>query len=645
MTTPHTPVNDAAHGASLLQSAAGPVTRPEPVELLAPAKNLSTGLEAIRHGADAVYIGGPAFGARSAAGNSVEDIRQLCDYAHIFGARVYVTLNTILYDEELADVCRLVAELYEAGVDALITQDLAFLSLDLPPIALHASTQMDNCTPERARLLEAAGYSQIVVARELSLTDIRAVHGATSLPLEAFVHGALCVSYSGRCYASEYCFGRSANRGRCAQFCRLAFDLVDAEGKTIDHGRHLLSLRDMNRSASLEEMLDAGIRSFKIEGRLKDPAYVKNVTAYYRAAIDEIIARRPQAYVRASRGIHQLTFRPEAAKSFNRGFTDYLLHERTADLWNFQTPKSMGEYVGTVQRVGRRALDCRLQTPLNNGDGLVFINGDGRLEGFRANRVDGSQVYPLKMPAISPATRIFRNEDRAWENLLAAKSAERRLPIHITLSAVGNHYRLSAQVQQGRGEEPQDIEVAINYPYEVQRAERPQRDVICQNLSKLGDTPFVAVGITLDFPYEVFCPASVLGKMRRELSDALVTTLLARHLQHRDQRRPSTLSSNALRDTRFDYSANVSNAAARSWLANHGAHDVAPAFEVKRPAAAALMTCRHCLRYAFGQCPKATGHRPTWAEPLSLRLPDQRTFPLHFDCARCEMQVLMPAKG
>lgn len=618
---------------------------PEPVELLAPAKNLATGIEAIRHGADAVYIGGPAFGARSAAGNTVEDIRLLCRYAHTFGARVYVTLNTILYDDELSDVQRLVGELYEAGVDALITQDLALLSLDIPPIALHASTQMDNCTPERARFLEAAGYSQIVLARELSLADIRAVHAATSLPLEAFVHGALCVSYSGRCYASEYCFGRSANRGRCAQFCRLAFDLVDAQGHVLEHDRHLLSLRDMNRSANIEEMLDAGIRSFKIEGRLKDPAYVKNVTAYYRRTIDAVLARRSEDYVRASHGNQQLTFRPDVVKSFNRGFTDYFLHGRTADLWNFHTPKSMGEYVGTVQRIGRRALECRLDVPVNNGDGLVFLNTDHHLEGFRANRVEDTQIYPLKMPAVSPGTLLYRNEDRAWETLLSGKTAERRLPLHLTFGVVEGRYTLCAEVTSDDITRPGLFPFSMTFDYEVQEAQRPQDDNIRQNLSKLGDTPFFAVAVTIDTPFPCFVPASVLGKIRRQFAEAYEDHLQTLHLASRERRRPADASALDLSDTSYTYTANVANAAARRWLVAHGAHDIAPAFEVEQPKEGPLMTCRHCLRYALGQCPKLTGRRPTWAEPLSLRLPDQRTFPLYFDCARCEMQVLMPGKG
>lgn len=615
---------------------------PEQIELLAPARNLETGIEALRHGADAVYIGGPAFGARSAAGNSVEDIRQLCDYAHIFGARVYVTINTILYDDEIPAVESLVRELYDVGVDALITQDLAFFTMDIPPIALHASTQMDNCTPERARFLEAAGFSQIVLARELSLEQIHDVHSATLLPLEAFVHGALCVSYSGRCYASEYCFGRSANRGRCAQFCRLAFDLVDAKGEVVKHDKHLLSLRDMNRSEDLEAMLDAGVRSFKIEGRLKDVAYVKNVTARYRQILDVILERRSADYVRASRGQSTYTFRPELSKSFNRGFTQYFLRGRTPDLWNFQTPKAMGERVGEVTRVSSRALYYKGDVELSNGDGLVFIGAQGKLEGFRANRVEGHQVFPLKMPAVRVGDTLFRNEDRLWENLLAAKSAERKLPIDILLSESDGHYTLSARLSHSPAV---DVEaLTVHFAIEVQRATRPQAENIRQNLSKLGDTPFSAADVVIDMDYECFIPASQLGKMRRELVEAFVLHLQQHHVEHRPLRRDTDRQALTidLHNAQLPYSANVANSKARQWMLSHGAAVVEPAFEVKRPAEAHLMTCRHCLRYALGQCPRETGRRPTWAEPLSLRLPDGRSFPLRFDCSNCEMHVMMP---
>lgn len=615
------------------------------IELLAPAKNVEIGIEAIRHGADAVYIGGPGFGARAAAGNSVEDIQRLCDYAHIFGAKVYVTINTILYDDELAEVQALIGTLYEAGVDALITQDLALLSLDLPPIALHASTQMDNCTPERARFLEAAGYSQIVMARELSLDQIRDIHNTTDLPLEAFVHGALCVSYSGRCYASEYCFKRSANRGRCAQFCRLAFDLVDADDNVIVHDQHLLSLRDMNCSSSLEEMMDAGVSSFKIEGRLKDMAYVKNVTAYYRKAIDDILSRRSDEYERSSLGSTTVNFTPQLDKSFNRGYTEYLLRNRTQDLWNFSTPKSMGEYVGVVKRVGKHSFRYSGDAQVNNGDGLVFLSADGKLEGFRANRVEGDEIFPLKMPRIASGQQLYRNEDRLWESALSKNTAERTLSINIVLDEIASGYALSAYLENAACNPIDKTNRLCRCEFEVpiNKAEKPQRDNIIRNLSKLGGTPFIANTIEVNTQGERFIPASQLSEMRRKLVDTLVDMLQKQHLQHRQQRRATAAEISV--PMQLPYSANVANRLSRAWLKAHGACEIAPAFEVEQPERATLMTCRHCLRYSLGQCPQTTGHRPSWHEPISLRLPDGRQFPLRFDCTRCEMQVMMPRKS
>lgn len=610
------------------------------IELLAPARNVDTGIEAILHGADAVYIGGPGFGARAAAGNSVDDIRRLCAFAHFFQAKVYVTLNTILYDDELPEVEKMVHALYEAGVDALITQDLALLSLGLPPIPLHASTQMDNCTPEKARTLEAAGYSQIVLARELSLDQIRHIHNATSLPLEAFVHGALCVSYSGRCYASEYCFGRSANRGRCAQFCRLAFDLVDADGNTLEANKHLLSLRDMNRGQSLEEMMDAGVSSFKIEGRLKDTAYVKNVTAYYRQAIDNILAHRRNDYCRSSIGITEITFKPHLAKSFNRGFTEYFLHQRSRDLWNFVTPKSMGEYVGEVHRVRKRSFLLDGSVPVNNGDGLVFVNSQQKLEGFRANRVEGREVFPLKMPHINPSTSLYRNEDRKWEMALARSTARRILPIDILFAETANGYTLSVSLPASDAHGASEELCRCTFAMELRKAQKPQRDNIIRNLSKLGDTAFTAHDVRIRTQGERFIPVSQLSEMRRMLVEAATAALLCRHEAAREQRRNP--SGHFEIDSSLPFTSNIANRLALQWSKVHGAQSVAPAFEVRQPHEAALMTCRHCLRYAFGQCPKDTGHRLSWREPLSLRLPDGRLFPLRFDCSRCEMQVMMP---
>ena len=376
--------------------------RQRKIELLAPAKNLECGIAAVDHGADAIYIGAPRFGARAAAGNSLEDIAELVRYAHVYNVRIYVTVNTILKDEELKDTEKMIWDLYRAGVDALIVQDMGLLELNLPPIPLHASTQMDNRTSQKVRFLAEAGFRQVVLARELSLVEIENIHHACpDVPLEVFVHGALCVSYSGQCYVSQACFGRSANRGGCAQFCRLAFDMIDADGKSIVRNKHLLSLKDLNQSEELEQLLDAGASSLKIEGRLKDVSYVKNVTAYYRQKLDTIFKRRKE-YIRASSGEVKLEFKPQLDKSFSRGFTNYFLFDRNKDIFSFDTPKSLGEEMGTVKEIRGNYLTVAGIKSFNNGDGVCFLDETGKLQGFRINRVENNKLFPQEMPRIKP---------------------------------------------------------------------------------------------------------------------------------------------------------------------------------------------------------------------------------------------------
>lgn len=604
---------------------------PRNIELLAPARDADTGVEAIRHGADAVYIGGPGFGARAAAGNSVADIERLAAYAHLFGARVYVAFNTILYDDELEQAREMAWQLYRAGADALIVQDLGLLELDLPPIALHASTQMDNRTPGKVRFLADAGFEQVVLARELTLDEIRAIHAATPVALEVFVHGALCVSLSGQCYASQYCFGRSANRGECAQFCRLAFDLVDAEGRTVVRQKHLLSLRDMNRTADLEAMLDAGVSSLKIEGRLKDTAYVKNVTAHYRQQLDAILRRRPDDYRRASLGESRFSFSPAPAKSFNRGFTDYFLHGRTADMSSFDTPKATGEPVGRVREIRGRALRTDGAAEFANGDGLCFVDSDGQLRGFRVNRVADGWLYPAEMPhGLRRGTPLFRNADQAFERLLARPSAERRLALDLCLSETDEGYALALSDEGGRS-------VRLSFPAEKQDARTPQRDQLVAQLSKLGQTPYAARRVDLDLRGERFIPASLLGAWRREAVEALMRQPVAVRPRSRKERGEPLYP-----ERRLTYLGNVANARARHYYAAHGVSEADPAYELAPPAGAVLMTCRYCLRYALGVCPVRQGRRASWREPLALRLPDGRRFPLSFDCQRCLMKVHAP---
>ena len=475
-----------------------------PLELLAPAKDLACGMAAVDHGADAVYIGAQRFGARAAAGNSVEDIRQLCDYAHPYGVKVYVTVNTILYDDELETTEQLIRQLDEVGVDAILVQDMGILRMNLPPIALHASTQTDNRTVEKVRWLKELGFQRVVLARELSVNEIAEIHKEVpDMPLEVFVHGALCVSYSGLCYASQYCFGRSANRGACAQFCRMKFDLLDATGKTIEHQRHLLSLKDLNQSDHLEELVEAGATSFKIEGRLKDVSYVKNVVAAYSQRLDAFIQKHPDDYCRASKGHCAYTFSPNLNKTFNRGFTTYFLHGRMSDIFSPDTPKAMGEYVGYVKEIRRDSFNVAGTASFANGDGLCYINQERELEGFRVNRAEGNRLYPQQMPkGLRAGMALYRNNDQAFEKQLSKQSSVRKIPIVMTLRVTDEGFSLSAE----------GIEVSI--PCAHQQAEKPQRENIVRQLSRLGGTPYECSRVELPEDFNYFIPSSLLAELR-----------------------------------------------------------------------------------------------------------------------------------
>ena len=603
------------------------------IELLSPAKNLECGLEAIRHGADAVYIGAPKYGARAAAGNSLDDLRQLADYAHQFGARVYVTLNTIVYDDELAEVEALVWQLYRIGIDALIVQDMALLTMNLPPIELHASTQTDNRTPEKVQFLHSVGFSQVVLARELSLDDIAKIHSACPVPLEAFVHGALCVSYSGQCYASQACFGRSANRGECAQFCRLPFTLEDADGRIIERDRHLLSLKDMNRSAHLEAMMDAGVRSFKIEGRLKDVTYVKNITAYYRQAIDKILARRPE-YRRASQGVSTYTFTPQPDKSFNRGFTDYYITGRRTDVTSFATPKSVGEPIGHVKEVGRGFITVSSAKALHNGDGLCYIDERGLLQGFRVNRVEGTRLFLKDMPrTLRARTPLFRNYDQEFERLLSRPSAERRIPVTMRLYEVPFGFALTLADAQGR-------QATVSLTCDKEPARTEQRAGIETQLAKLGGTILMAERVDIDFTANWFIPSSVVADMRRRAVEAYERVCKLKNENSKlrvNTTAPSVQST--ISGGQLSYLANIANQRAEDFYRAHGAVQVSPAFELNAPKGATLMFCRHCLRYAMGWCPRNGGIKSPYREPYMLVSADGRRFALEFDCKQCIMMV------
>lgn len=599
------------------------------IELLAPAKNLECGIAAIDHGADAVYIGAPRFGARAAAGNSLEDIAVLVQHAHLYNARIYVTVNTILRDEELKETEQMIWDLYRAGVDALIVQDMGLLELNLPPIPLHASTQMDNRTPQKVKFLAETGFRQVVLARELSLMEISEIHQVCpEVPLEVFVHGALCVSYSGQCYVSQACFGRSANRGECAQFCRLAFDMVDADGKPIMKNKHLLSLKDLNQSEDLEKLLDAGASSLKIEGRLKDVSYVKNVTAYYRQKLDAVFKRRKE-YIRASSGMVKLEFKPQLNKSFSRGSTNYFLYERNKEMFSFDTPKSLGEEMGMVKEIRGNYLTVAGVKSFNNGDGVCYLDETGKLQGFRVNRVENNKLFPQEMPRIKPRTVLYRNFDQEFERLMSRKSAERKLSIAITLAENNFGFTLTLTDED-------DNSVSVILEREKELARTPQKENLCTQLGKLGNTPFEASGINIEFSDNWFIPASMLAELRRNGIEKL---LEARRINYHQElyRLPET--HHAFPVSELTYLGNVMNDDAASFYKNHGVQCIAPAYEETPVEGAALMFCKHCLRYSMGWCPTHHKVRSPFKEPYYLVSSDGKRFRLEFDCKQCQMKV------
>lgn len=613
------------------------MAQPALIELLAPARDADIAIAAIDHGADAVYMGASHHGARADAANSLDDVRRACDYAHLFGARIYATVNTLIYDNELREVERLVHGLYDIGVDALIVQDLGLLRLDLPPIALHASTQCDLRTPEKARFLEAMGFSQLVMARELTLDEIAAIRKVTTMPLEAFVHGALCVSYSGRCAISQALKGRSANRGECAQLCRLPYDLVDGKGRILVGGKHLLSLRDLSQHDRLEQMMAAGVSSFKIEGRLKDIGYVKNVVAYYRRAIDTIIRRNPERYQRSSFGTTELTFEPSLAKSFNRGFTHYFLDERRPKdgtaMASIDTPKSQGEYLGRAIRCNGNALTIDTKVPIANGDGLSFTDGNGQFSGARVNRALGSGTVLLRERADIPrGTRIYRTADKAFTDLLAKASATRTIGVDASLRYVGNALTLTLDDERGN-------HVTHTIDCDLQAAAKPQGDRQIAELAKLGGTIYHLNEAQV--PGDVFIPASLLARLRRETIELLDRAhSITRPI---GKRRPEDRSYTCP-VTALEPADNVANRLSEQLYRDHGVTDISPALETGTPVTAAtpLMHTRYCIRRQLGACLKGKNANSL---PRDLFLKTGTTMlRVTCNCKNCEMILTQPAQ-
>ncbi|MGC9151747.1 MAG: peptidase U32 family protein [Microbacter sp.] len=605
------------------------------IELLAPAKTADIGIEAVIHGADAVYIGAPQFSARANAGNSVPEIARLVSFAHRFRAKVYVALNTILTDEQLLQAESIIWQLYEVGMDALIIQDMGLLRLSLPPVALHASTQMDNRTPEKVRFLESVGFSQIVLARELSLHQIKTICAETSVAIECFVHGALCVSYSGQCYASQATRGRSANRGECAQLCRLPYRIEDASGNALTDVHHFLSLKDLDLSAYLLDLMEAGVTSFKIEGRLKEMSYVKNVTAYYRRLLDQLMEGSTR-FDRASLGRVIHFFEPDPQRTFHRGATDYFLNDRHPALIQPETPKSMGQLLGKVICVTSHSLLIHAGQPVHNGDGLSFVSKDGTFTGFRVNRVEGQWIYPFKMPVIQPGTMLFRTFDQQFEEILSKKSAERRIPLSLYFYETEDGFGMDASCA--------DVSLNLRFPHPKEHATKEFSEVrqyISNQFSRLGETIFVLEKMDVTFSEPWFIPSSVLSGWRRNVVEQMESALLSGNT-------PTSISSDEkalFPSEHLSYAGNVSNQQAAAFYLQHGVTTIDPALEIggRLSPDDPVMTTKYCLKFELGWCPR---QNPSIKlnEPLFLQ-GDHDRFQLHFDCAVCEMRLTLVNKN
>ncbi|SIQ12270.1 U32 family peptidase [Aquipseudomonas alcaligenes] len=626
------------------------------LELLSPARDVAIAREAILHGADAVYIGGPSFGARHNACNEVSDIAELVKFARRYHARVFTTLNTIFHDDELEQVRTLIHQLYDAGVDALIVQDMGVMELDIPPIELHASTQTDIRTLDRAKFLDQAGFSQLVLARELNLQEIRAIADATEASIEFFIHGALCVAFSGQCNISHAQTGRSANRGDCSQACRLPYTLKDDQGRVVAFEKHLLSMKDNNQSANLRALVEAGVRSFKIEGRYKDMGYVKNITAHYRKELDAILEDRPDL-ARASSGRTAHFFQPDPDKTFHRGSTDYFVTERKVDIGAFDSPTFTGLPVGHVEKVNKRDLIAVTDTPLSNGDGLnVLVKRE--VVGFRANiaelknefEEDGEPRYryrvePNEMPEglfrLRPNHPLSRNLDHNWQQALQKTSAERRIGVSWKVELREEQLKLTATSEEG-------ISALVELPGPFGVANKPEQalDGLRDLLTQLGTTDYHALDVALDAPQAFFVPNSQLKALRREAIEKLTEARIAAH--PRGSRKAETSPPPVYPESHLSFLANVYNQKARDFYHRHGVQLIDAAYEAhEEEGEVPVMITKHCLRFSFNLCPKqakgVTGVR-TKVAPMQLIQGDE-VLTLKFDCKPCEMHIIGKMKG
>lgn len=600
------------------------------IELLSPAKTAEHGIVAISHGADAIYIGAPQFSARASAGNDIKSIEQLINYAHLYHAKVYVALNTILTDKELLEAEKLINLLYNIGTDALIIQDFGITQLSLPPIALHASTQMDNRTPDKVKFLEDAGFEQVVLARELSLNEITNIAQNCSVKLEAFVHGALCVSYSGRCYLSQHICQRSANRGRCAQLCRLPYSLIDANGNYIAKNSHLLSLKDMNRSNYIKEMIQAGISSLKIEGRLKDISYVKNVTAYYRKILDTLL-ETDDTLKKGSSGRIIHFFTPNLEKSFHRGSSAYFLDGRKDDITSFNTQKSIGEKLGRVINLKNGKIEIETNKKISNGDGCCFFSNDNQLIGFKVNVANKNWITPAEKILIPKGTLIYRNFDREFEHTLSKISAERKIEISVKLEECKIGFRLTAIDEDGIS-----LSIEKNSVKEIAKDAIKQRQNSINTLKKSGNTPFAVKEVVFTDDQTFFIPSSLIAEWRRELLAKLEEKRIAEHPR---SVRHFPKTSHPYPHSEIDYKENIHNDHAKRFFIQHKSDVKEFSYERSKSNEIDLMTCKHCLKYSFGLCAKVSTKKDVYKEPFYLVSQSCEKFKLSFDCKECIMKL------
>lgn len=599
------------------------------LELLSPAKDLETGKAAIDCGADAVYIGAPSYGARAAAGNSLADIQALVNYAHKYRAKVYVTVNTILYDDELEDVRVLISKLYEMNVDAVIFQDMALLEMDIPPVQLFASTQTHNYEVGRIKFLDELGIKRIILARELTIDQIKEIKAATQAELEFFIHGALCVSLSGQCYMSDELTGRSANRGECAQNCRLPYSLVDVDGKVLIENKHLLSLRDLNLSEYLIDLVKAGITSFKIEGRLKDVGYVKNITAYYRQQLDDIIKNNP-SYEKASSGFSIIPFEPDPERTFNRGYTSYFLNDRADDVSSHDSPKSVGKYLGKITEVTRNGFTIGTQEKIANGDGLCFYNDSGELVGMSVNDVRGTTIFAKEPEGIKPGRKIYRNYDHAFDKQLS-EEVKRRISARITVEETDSGIKLIVIDEDG-------IESEKCFEIHKEQAKNPEQatETLNRQLRKSGATIFEISEVKINLSKPIFIPVKIINEMRREVLEIHEQKRIEEHVKQIPKFEKKLLSA-TIGSKKLDYRYNVVNKLSEQFYKEHGAEEIEAGFELQiNHSGQTVMTCKYCIKDEINMCPFDTDEKMN--EPLFL-LNEGRKYQLVFNCKDCMMEI------